>query len=66
MSRGYTIWAPSTPGGVMIEQRRCDTLREARRVAAEISVGRSDLTYQDVRIESRASDQLVEYAGPSR
>lgn len=62
----YAITAPYTPGATPTTRYQVETLDTARRIANEISFGRPDLMYQDVRIERADDGQLVEYAGPAR
>ena len=62
---GYVVTTRTTPGAAMTSVGKVGTLADARRLAAGYQ-GRSDLTYQDVRIERAGNEALVEYAGPCR
>lgn len=61
----YTIAAPKTPGAAPATIGKANTIREARRIAANFSEHRSDLTYSDVRIDVTKTGVLKEYAGPN-
>lgn len=60
----YYVTFSATPGSRPSAQGAYSTLRDARR-RASVTMDRSDLKGQDVRIE-RPDGSLVEYAGPNR
>ena len=60
-----TVWAPRTPGAQESVVGTCDTMSDARRVAAAFE-DRRDLRRQDVVIRLGRDGKIVERCGPCR
>ena len=60
-----TVWAPATPGAMATVAGKCDTMAEARAIAARFA-GRRDLRGQDVVIRLGHDGKIVERCGPCR
>lgn len=59
------VWAPRTAGVAPSIVGQCDTMAEAREIAARYE-SRRDLTYQDVTIRLAATGKTIERCGPAR
>jgi hypothetical protein len=60
-----TVWAPQVPGAEPTIVGQCDTIAEARGIAARFET-RRDLNYQDVTIRLGRDGKIVERCGPAR
>lgn len=60
-----TVWAPRVPGAAASVVGACDTIAEARQIAADFR-HRADLTYQDVFVRLGRDGKIVERCGPAR
>jgi len=60
-----TVWAPSTPGADQSPVGFCDTIEEARAIAARYN-HRKDLRGQDVVVRLGRDGKIIEKCGPCR